>query len=422
MDAPDQDEEKASDSFIITSISHGGVLSNNSYGELVLSDWFEKVTSTNTWVIERTMKKINRQPTQEPASGMATVGNFFGWGQQQLSQPAPSSRKKAAKPEPGNLILHRGTYSLVYDMQGNLPVLIHSPDDSCAQWRFVLTPDKKANYIYHAESHLYLRCSSQIRRDQGGPNQYAVTLEELSDRSDPRFLWKVTNAIEAAQWASDNANWMRNMRAVLNPKRLNELVLPGTHDSGSFAVRDDSGFSGDQPWLAGYIGRAGGYLARAAVLPWARTQEMSILRQLKDGIRYFDFRVALGMDQEERTELYLAHFMNGQKVSEAILELLNFLETKNDEIIIVNLNAFYGLSQSDHQDLANQFITFLDDYLVPREVKANATYYQLVNVIKRQLIIIYQDNFIAKSYPQFWTQYAVASPWPQTTNPEELRV
>jgi hypothetical protein len=402
--------------FYITSISHGGILSSNSLNEVVLTDWLEKINSHNTWAIERTLLKTRPQEIQDNSfnTGFAAVTNFLMPQQTQKQKPQPKSKSS----QPGNLILYRGTYVLVFDDFGNTPALIHSHDDSCAQWRFVLSQDKKTNYIFHSESHKYLKSSkSLIERD--GQNEYLVTLEELHDSNDPSFLWKVTSTEQLKE--IDNSQWMYNMRKFLNPKKLSEIVLPGSNNSGSFGIRDDSQFSSDQPWMQDYIGKMGS-LAISAVLPWARTQEHSLLRQLKDGIRYFDFRVSLGLDQEGRSELYLVHFLHGQKVSEAILEILSFLESKNEELIIVDINCFFGLTQSDHQDLANQIITFLGDYIVPSNVRPSATYHHIINIIKKRLIVIYHDDFITQNYSEFWSKYSISSPFDQTTLPEELKV
>ena len=60
---------------------------------------------------------------------------------------------------------------------------------------------------------------------------------------------------------------MGRMAAVLGPKTLSEVVLPGSHDSGTSGIDDISG---------------------PAV---AKAQTRTIGEQLADGIRYFDFRV-----------------------------------------------------------------------------------------------------------------------------------
>lgn len=415
MEEDNQEKEK----FVILSISHGGVLANNSSNEIIVSDWLNRVTSTNTWTIERTLKKTLPQGQQEEfsvESSVSAVSNFFFGSPKANTQPKPTTQPRA---EPGNLILRRGSYALVFDDQGWHPTLIHASDDQCAQWRFVLAAGKNSTYIFHVGSRRYLRTRSP--KADSPPNEYAVTLEDLTDENDPHFLWKISNA-DVMTKGIDNSNWMREMRQTLNHRKLNEIVFPGTHDSGTVGIYEDSEFSCDQAWVQDYASKMG-YLGKSYVYPWAKTQEYSILQQLKDGIRYFDFKVANGYDKEERKELYLVHFMNGQKVSEALLEISKFLEQKkNEEVIIVDFNAFFGLTQSDHQDLANNIVTMLEEFLVPREAKATATYHSVIHVLKKQLIVIYHDDFICKHYTNFWTRFSISSPPTETIIDAELKV
>ena len=67
--------------------------------------------------------------------------------------------------------------------------------------------------------------------------------------------------------AAVNDQWMNLMAADLSGKKLAEVVLPGTHDSGTGGISDLTG-----PWVAKAQGRTVG-------------------EQLNDGIRYLDFRV-----------------------------------------------------------------------------------------------------------------------------------
>ena len=74
-----------------------------------------------------------------------------------------------------------------------------------------------------------------------------------------------------------DANWM----SLLNPNlKLNEINIPGTHDSGTYNV---------------------------AILKseWAQTQNLNIKEQLELGIRYLDIRLAL--DDDDLTNIYLSH-------------------------------------------------------------------------------------------------------------------
>lgn len=85
----------------------------------------------------------------------------------------------------------------------------------------------------------------------------------------------------------DTAHWMEQMGDRVSRKPLNTLVLPGTHDSGSYAITTKS-----QPTpLASDSLKAAAALQLPAVEAWAKSQSFGLAEQFKRGIRYFDLRI-----------------------------------------------------------------------------------------------------------------------------------
>jgi hypothetical protein len=84
----------------------------------------------------------------------------------------------------------------------------------------------------------------------------AITIHEGEGAFAAR-LWFATSII------TDRANWMRDRRSRIGTRPLRQLILPASHDSGM-------------------------YTAGLSIV--AKTQELSILGQLENGIRYFDLR------------------------------------------------------------------------------------------------------------------------------------
>lgn len=80
-----------------------------------------------------------------------------------------------------------------------------------------------------------------------------------------RLLRAVDTPMVGATSGGSNEHWMNDNWVHIKDKKLSELVIPGTHDSGTYLL--DSGIN------------------------VAKTQTTSIGDQLKDGIRYFDLRV-----------------------------------------------------------------------------------------------------------------------------------
>lgn len=66
---------------------------------------------------------------------------------------------------------------------------------------------------------------------------------------------------------TDNSHWMGDMASIIGGKKLQSVMLPGTHESGTYGITSDPEVS--------------------------KTQTQNFTTQLNDGIRYFDLRVGL---------------------------------------------------------------------------------------------------------------------------------
>jgi len=86
-------------------------------------------------------------------------------------------------------------------------------------------------------------------------------------------------------WIGDNLDTFRSLR-------LDELVLPGTHNSGAFELAPQ-GVELEGPWWKkGLIYRMLSSLARPLAAPWTLTQDADLTSQLLMGYRFFDLRVS----------------------------------------------------------------------------------------------------------------------------------
>jgi len=76
------------------------------------------------------------------------------------------------------------------------------------------------------------------------------------------------------------------MEKISNNSRINQINIPGTHDSGSYNIDKDG-----LPILNLFRGW------------WGKTQNLDIYEQLIHGIRYFDIRIETNSDKE----IYISH-------------------------------------------------------------------------------------------------------------------
>lgn len=116
----------------------------------------------------------------------------------------------------------------------------------------------------------------------------------------------------------------------------------GTHDSCSYCIDESCDISQDNEAFALLL--ALGKLGRSISSRWARTQDGTLLEQLRAGFRYFDLRV-LRRDPDN-----LFFFVHGQFAKEVIIELLNirtFLQEHPKEVVLLDFHHLYCFSEAN---------------------------------------------------------------------------
>lgn len=116
---------------------------------------------------------------------------------------------------------------------------------------------------------------------------------------------------------------MEDWIGTLSDRSLNQVIIPGSHDSGTYALNACSKISPDSPTFWAYLA------------PWlaadvAKCQQFSIIEQLKRGIRFFDFRIA-----HLNGEQWFVHGQYSVRVSEALQDLPQWLDQHPKEIVMI---------------------------------------------------------------------------------------
>lgn len=146
-------------------------------------------------------------------------------------------------------------------------------------------------------------------------------------------------------------NWMYQARSVIGNFSLMDLMIPGTHNTGTYASFDDS----DDTLFNRYL----------------ITQEEDVWHQLVYGIRYLDLRVAYQNSASSSERLWITHssFVTDIPVKEVIRQVKDFLENTN-EIVIMDfhrfVNGFKGRRAARrHQELITVLERELGNYMIP---------------------------------------------------------
>ncbi len=224
---------------------------------------------------------------------------------------------------------------------------------------------------------------------------------------------------------SNTANWMSQ---IPNDRTLNQLIIPGTHDSGTDSITSSSYFSISDPgplpaWLEEISNILSASIIRPIVAGWSKTQPYSISDQLNNGIRYFDFRVCYA-----KSDFYLCHTMLGDLVTDALKNIQTFAQAHPSEIIIIDFNHFYGITDNAIETaLLTTLKNNLDDLAVPNTYNSKSTMGQ-IRESKRQIIILMDTNqpISTPDLQQFaatylWHERRINSPWPNASNITDLK-
>ncbi|XP_023220953.1 PI-PLC X domain-containing protein 1-like isoform X2 [Centruroides sculpturatus] len=185
--------------------------------------------------------------------------------------------------------------------------------------------------------------------------------------------------------------WMNKNRKYISNLSLTELMIPGTHDSGSYATF---------PYDDGIV---------TIISRYVYAQEERIFNQLTYGIRYFDLRVA-----RVNHQFIIQHgsIITKNTLEEVLSDVLDFVETTK-EIVILDFHR-----HPDHEnvqvDLLNFIKSKLNPYLIPKGSKL-----KLGDILDSPYRILVTFNQAKISDPKLWP--SLCQIWPDVLEVEDLK-
>lgn len=165
-------------------------------------------------------------------------------------------------------------------------------------------------------------------------------------------------------------SWMENNYQDIENKQLNQIVLPGTHDSLTNSLSS---------WD---ICQYDPYKTDFAVLgkDFAIAQSLSFMEQVRRGIRYFDIRLCW-KDEKNNGRIFTTHsLLSNQSFEEQLFGLSEFLKNHPKELIILNLNQVF-LSKNN-QEIESARLNLLYDYLTKEFESYIASYLEFLPTSK----------------------------------------
>jgi hypothetical protein len=226
---------------------------------------------------------------------------------------------------------------------------------------------------------------------------------------------------------------MGALSAQIGNLPLNQIVLPGSHDSDSFSIPPADTVA---PAPAGALSpdamdpsnplstleaQLPGPLVQHFSAPWSRAQNLSVAAQLAAGVRYLDVRVCAG--GTTYPGLYACHGLYGAPITTAVLDpVRQFLAAHPTEIVVLDFHDFsapgspHYMPAGLHQQLASQIhAAFPGLLLSPGPLKASITLASVWRTTGR-VIVLYNDAQTIQANPDFWPYANTIIAWPNAAD------
>ncbi|EDO43542.1 predicted protein [Nematostella vectensis] len=193
---------------------------------------------------------------------------------------------------------------------------------------------------------------------------------------------------------------------------LQELVIPGTHDSCSFSVSVDNDLSPSEPKWMKLLVKIFGKLAKWVIYRWSKTQELDLGQQLIRGCRYIDMRVALN---PTNGDFQTVHGLYGGRIRNLLQPVKAFVTDHPKEVVILDFNHFYNMDASAHQKLSGVIKGLFGDRLLPPgKIGVQMTLNDAWDMGKN-VIVTYDYSDVIEDNPEFWSGSDIYSPWANTS-------
>ena len=200
---------------------------------------------------------------------------------------------------------------------------------------------------------------------------------------DGEFIrWRPPVSSDSSPASNVTSSWMGNNVGLLGPLTLREMILPGTHDSGAYALTtsmapDITGSDFMNSLIA--FAEKLGLPVQDIITPWALSQTLDFQQQAEAGVRYFDLRVCWN-----GSDFVTYHFETGNRIDTLLDDLATFLAANPTEIIVVEAQVWAPANVSDgapvaaKQALIEGVLERFKGLLYPESSALNASYLSLL--------------------------------------------
>ncbi|XP_077994871.1 uncharacterized protein LOC144448481 [Glandiceps talaboti] len=220
----------------------------------------------------------------------------------------------------------------------------------------------------------------------------------------------------------DKRRWMTSLYNIIKNKNVSNLIIPGTHDSGTFGITSDNGYLVDKSFNVFYD------LGLPELHLWSRSQTGNFTAQLEAGMRYLDMRIA-AITKGGNFEFYWWHGLTGDRIEPGLQEIANFAKINPGEILILEIHSFAipGNSQSNtlpmtqmqKKKVSDLIFKYLGSGIVPSSLGNNPTVQDIL-ASKRNIMAYVDDDYVIAQHQEWFRKDVVINGWVGENNPEDV--
>ena len=178
--------------------------------------------------------------------------------------------------------------------------------------------------------------------------------KKATDQKKENFMNHVCLCINPDIYIDNTSKWMEVLGVQHPERQLKDIFIPGTHDSGTYGIKDTRYLSGylippsyANPELEEANKPQIMKLAPDVARALAKAQEKRVFEQLKDGIRFLDIRPCI----KGKNDFWISHSIYSVPLDEVLNDISEFLKENKQELIIIDFRFVFGLS-SDRERLS----------------------------------------------------------------------
>ncbi|ODM98013.1 PI-PLC X domain-containing protein 1 [Orchesella cincta] len=192
--------------------------------------------------------------------------------------------------------------------------------------------------------------------------------------------------------------WMKDLKNEIGNVPLHSLMIPGTHNAGSWIYYQ-------------------GLPSEGVLIEYTYCHEDSIYEQLIHGIRSLDVRVGHYPNFAEKW--YTNHGDVRIRPLQPLLDDVKKFVAETGEIVLLDFHRFpVGFTNADvHRDFVAFLQQELGDLLAPKSLSLSVTPEKLWE-LNRPIVALYSDDGIQSQYDNLWP--GVQQAWADTNNLVEL--